>query len=255
MKKYLYSPSQVSLNSPTETDFDGNKSDATATKVKLNEKSGSDDKVRTFEYESHITCSTINLLTLFKWLYIHLWPYFYTFKLLDSTDCFMYEHVNKMDKSNLLFIFYIKFSVLSLCHFQIAKNLYEINKVCFYVIKSLIFFLEFQRPSTAATTFGSRIIHKDRKMDLDSDSENENAESEALADLNDLKAIRKEEDFKPVEGMPGMYYKVRLRINCVQFTGIIKINNLLFPLLRNQHVPLSLSLSILECGSLIINCV
>lgn len=70
MKKYLYSPSQVSLNSPTETDFDGNKSDATATKVKLNEKFGSDDKVRTFEYESHITCSTINLLTLFKWMYI-----------------------------------------------------------------------------------------------------------------------------------------------------------------------------------------
>lgn len=62
-------------------------------------------------------------------------------------------------------------------------------------------------------------------MDLDSDSEDENAEREALADLNDLKAIRKEEDFKPVEGMPGMYYKVRLRYNCVQFTGIIKITN------------------------------
>ena len=66
-----------------------------------------------------------------------------------------------------------------------------------------------QRPSTAATTtFGSRIIHKDRKMDLDSDSEDEDAEKEALADLNDLKAIRKEEDFKSVEGMPGMYYRV-----------------------------------------------
>lgn len=62
-------------------------------------------------------------------------------------------------------------------------------------------------------------------MDLDSDSEDENAEREALADLNDLKAIRKEEDFKPVEGMLGMYYKVRLRYNCVQFTGNIKINN------------------------------
>lgn len=106
------------------------------------------------------------------------------------------------------------------------------------------FFWEFQRPSTAATTFGSRIIHKDRKMDLDSDSEDENAEREALADLNDLKAIRKEEDFKPVEGMPGMYYKVRLRYNCVQFTGIIKINNQLFPLLRNQHVS---SPSVLLC--------
>ena len=45
-------------------------------------------------------------------------------------------------------------------------------------------------------------------MDLDSDSEDEDAEKEALADLNDLKAIRKEEDFKSVEGMPGMYYKV-----------------------------------------------
>lgn len=106
------------------------------------------------------------------------------------------------------------------------------------------FFFEFQRSSTAATTFGSRIIHKDRKMDLDSDSEDENAEREALADLNDLKAIRKEEDFKPVEGMPGMYYKVRLRYNCVQFTGNIKINNQLFPLLRNQHVS---SPSVLLC--------
>lgn len=106
------------------------------------------------------------------------------------------------------------------------------------------FFFEFQRPSTAATTFGSRIIHKDRKMDLDSDSEDENAEREALADLNDLKAIRKEEDFKPVEGMPGMYYKVRLRYSCVQFTGIIKINKQLFPLLRNQHVS---SPSVLLC--------
>lgn len=113
-----------------------------------------------------------------------------------------------MDKRNLLLIFYITFSVISFYHFQIVKNLYEINKVCLHVIKSTIFF-EFQRPSTAATTFGSRIIHKDRKMDLDSDSEDENAEREALADLNDLKAIRKEEDFKPVEGMPGMYYKVR----------------------------------------------
>lgn len=140
-----------------------------------------------------------------------------------------------MDKRNLLLIFYITFSVISFYHFQIVKNLYEINKVCLHVIKSTIFF-EFQRPSTAATTFGSRIIHKDRKMDLDSDSEDENAEREALADLNDLKAIRKEEDFKPVEGMPGMYYKVRLRYNCVQFTGIIKINNQLFQLLRNQHV-------------------
>lgn len=140
-----------------------------------------------------------------------------------------------MDKRNLLLIFYITFSVISFYHFQIVKNLYEINKVCLHVIKSTIFF-EFQRPSTAATTFGSRIIHKDRKMDLDSDSEDENAEREALADLNDLKAIRKEEDFKPVEGMPGMYYKVRLRYNCVQFTGIIKIYNQLFPLIRNQHV-------------------
>lgn len=68
-------------------------------------------------------------------------------------------------------------------------------------------------------------------MDLDSDSEDENDEREALADLNDLKAIRKEEDFKPVEGMPGMYYKVRLRYNCVQFTGIIEINNY-FPFLE-----------------------
>jgi hypothetical protein len=45
-------------------------------------------------------------------------------------------------------------------------------------------------------------------VDLDSDSEDENAEEEALADLNDLKAIRKEEDFRQVNGMPGMYYKV-----------------------------------------------
>lgn len=158
-----------------------------------------------------------------------------------------------MDKRNLLLIFYITFSVISFYHFQIVKNSYEINKVCLHVIKSTIFF-EFQRPSTAATTFGSRIIHKDRKMDLDSDSEDENAEREALADLNDLKAIRKEEDFKPVEGMPGMYYKVRLRYNCVQFTGIIKINNQLFPLLRNQRF-LSLSSSTLECVFFIINCV
>lgn len=148
-----------------------------------------------------------------------------------------------MDKRNLLLIFYITFSVIFFYHFQIVKNLYEINKVCLHVIKSTIFF-EFQRPSTAATTFGSRIIHKDRKMDLDSDSEDENAEREALADLNDLKAIRKEEDFKPVEGMPGMYYKVRLGYNYVQFTGIIKINNQVFPLLRNQHVS---SPSVLLC--------
>lgn len=124
------SPSQVSLNSPTETDFDGNKSDATATKVKLNERLGLDDK----------------------------------------------------------------------------------------------------RPSTAATTFGSRIIHKDRKMDLDSDSEEENAEREALADLNDLKAIRKEEDFKPVEGMPGMYYKRYLN-NPVEV-----YHNKLYSMLPHTHI-------------------
>lgn len=54
MEKYFYSPSQVSLNSPTETDFDGNKSDATATKVKLNERLGLDDKVRNLKYASQL---------------------------------------------------------------------------------------------------------------------------------------------------------------------------------------------------------
>lgn len=62
-------------------------------------------------------------------------------------------------------------------------------------------------------------------MDLDFDLEDENVEREVLVDFNDLKVIRKEEDFKLVEGMSGMYYKVMLRYNCVQFTGIIKINN------------------------------
>lgn len=52
-------------------------------------------------------------------------------------------------------------------------------------------------------------------MDLDFDLEDENVEREVLVDFNDLKVIRKEEDFKLVEGMLGMYYKVRLRYNCV----------------------------------------
>ena len=55
------------------------------------------------------------------------------------------------------------------------------------------------------------MIHKDRKVDLaigEGWDEEEEEEEDILADINDVRAIRKEEDFKKVKGMPGMYYKV-----------------------------------------------
>ncbi|VDI72896.1 Hypothetical predicted protein [Mytilus galloprovincialis] len=53
-----------------------------------------------------------------------------------------------------------------------------------------------------ATTYGSRILHKDKKLNMAIGDSSDESDDE-LADL----AIRKEEDFNPVKGMPGMYYK------------------------------------------------
>ncbi|KAH3752765.1 hypothetical protein DPMN_187391, partial [Dreissena polymorpha] len=53
------------------------------------------------------------------------------------------------------------------------------------------------------TMFGSRRVHKDKKMDLllieDSDPED--------SDPEDVKAMKSENEFKKVKRMPGMYYK------------------------------------------------
>lgn len=57
------------MNSPTETDFDGNKSDATATKVKLNERLGLDDKVRNLEYPSQLHVLQLIYKFFFKGMY------------------------------------------------------------------------------------------------------------------------------------------------------------------------------------------
>lgn len=52
--------------------------------------------------------------------------------------------------------------------------------------------------------FGSRKVHKDKKLDLllmeDSDPED--------SDPEDVKAMKSEGEFKKVKRMPGMYYKV-----------------------------------------------
>ena len=57
-----------------------------------------------------------------------------------------------------------------------------------------------------ATMYGSRRLHKDKKLDLllmeDSDPDD--------SDPEDVKAMKSEEEFKKVKRMPGMYYKVRL---------------------------------------------
>ena len=54
------------------------------------------------------------------------------------------------------------------------------------------------------TTYGSRKLHKDKKLDLmlmeDSDPED--------SDPEDMKAIKGEGEFRKVKRMPGMYYKV-----------------------------------------------
>ncbi|KAL3889356.1 hypothetical protein ACJMK2_001700 [Sinanodonta woodiana] len=53
------------------------------------------------------------------------------------------------------------------------------------------------------STIGSRVLHKDKKLDLmlmeGSDAED--------SEPDDIKAIKGEEEFKNVQGMPGMYYK------------------------------------------------
>lgn len=52
--------------------------------------------------------------------------------------------------------------------------------------------------------YGSRKLHKDKKLDLllmeDSDPED--------SDPDDVKAMKSEDEFKKVKRMPGMYYKV-----------------------------------------------
>ena len=57
-----------------------------------------------------------------------------------------------------------------------------------------------------ATMYGSRRLHKDKKLDLllmeDSDPDD--------SDPEDVKAMKSEEEFKKVKRMPGMYYKVML---------------------------------------------
>ena len=56
------------------------------------------------------------------------------------------------------------------------------------------------------TTYGSRKLHKDKKLDLmlmeDSDPED--------SDPEDMKAIKGEGEFMKVKRMPGMYYKVSI---------------------------------------------
>lgn len=57
--------------------------------------------------------------------------------------------------------------------------------------------------SDKATMYGSRKLHKDKKLDLllMEDSDPEDSEPE------DLKAMKSEEEFRKVKHMPGMYYK------------------------------------------------
>jgi len=61
--------------------------------------------------------------------------------------------------------------------------------------------------------YGSRIIHKDRKMDLVIGEDSEDSDT----DLEDMYAIRKGQDFKQVKGMPGMFYKVYSATPNLQF--------------------------------------
>lgn len=64
-----------------------------------------------------------------------------------------------------------------------------------------------QRGKFSGTTILSRVINRDnRKLKFD-DSEDEEEEA-TLADPNDVYAMRRERDFKPVPGMDGMFYKV-----------------------------------------------
>ncbi|OWF49741.1 uncharacterized protein LOC110451314 [Mizuhopecten yessoensis] len=53
------------------------------------------------------------------------------------------------------------------------------------------------------TTYGSRIIHKDRKMHMAIGDDSEESDS----DIDDMYAIKKGQEFKQVKGMPGMFYK------------------------------------------------
>lgn len=59
-----------------------------------------------------------------------------------------------------------------------------------------------KKQEAQATTYGSRIINKDKKLKMAIGESSDESDDE-LAEL----AIRKEEDFKAVKGMPGMYYK------------------------------------------------
>ena len=64
----------------------------------------------------------------------------------------------------------------------------------------------FSQDSDMTTTYSSRKLHKDKKLDLllmeDSDPED--------SDPEDMKAIKGEGEFRKVKRMPGMYYKVLL---------------------------------------------
>ena len=66
-----------------------------------------------------------------------------------------------------------------------------------------MFLNSIQKQEAQVTTYGSRIINKDKKLKMTIGESSDESDDE-LADL----AIRKEEDFKAVKGMPGMYYKV-----------------------------------------------
>ncbi|KAK7091940.1 uncharacterized protein [Littorina saxatilis] len=66
--------------------------------------------------------------------------------------------------------------------------------------------IDSKRGKFAGTTILSRVINRDkRKLKFDESSDEE--EEETHVDPQDIYAMRKERDFKPVPGMDGMFYK------------------------------------------------
>ena len=87
------------------------------------------------------------------------------------------------------------------------------------------------------TTYGSRKLHKDKKLDLmlmeDSDPED--------SDPEDMKAIKGEGEFRKVKRMPGMYYKVIFTITearpPVQSVAFLTANHMTWNVSKGYKTP------------------